>query len=113
VPGAFLGPLSGDLGLHQRLEGSHDAAQEVAATWQAAPREKVVYAISYWKYISCIYLYFTGAQRDNYESQVKSQIFSSIGTIKILGTQPSLMAHAFNPSTREVEADGSPSSRAA
>lgn len=40
VPDEFLGPLFDDLGLHQRPKGSHDAAKQMAATSQAAPRKK-------------------------------------------------------------------------
>ena len=32
MPDELLGPLFDDLGLHQRPEGSHDAAKEMAAT---------------------------------------------------------------------------------
>ena len=32
VPDELLGPLFDDLGLHQRPEGSHDAAKQTAAT---------------------------------------------------------------------------------
>ena len=34
MPDELLGPLFDDLGLHQRPEGSHDAAKEMAATSQ-------------------------------------------------------------------------------
>ena len=40
MPDELLGPLFDDLGLHQRPEGSHDAAKEMAATSQVAPRKK-------------------------------------------------------------------------
>ena len=39
MPDELLGPLFDDLGLHQRPEGSHDAAKEMAATSQVAPRK--------------------------------------------------------------------------
>lgn len=40
MPDELLGPLFDDLGLHQRLEGTHDAAKEMAATSLVAPRKK-------------------------------------------------------------------------
>ena len=39
MPDELLGPLFDDLRLHQRSEGSHDAAKEMAATSQVAPRK--------------------------------------------------------------------------
>ena len=45
MPDELLGPLFDDLRLHQRSEGSHDAAKEMAATSQVAPRKRPVSAL--------------------------------------------------------------------
>lgn len=40
-----IGPLFGGLGLHQMLEGSHDAAKEMVATWKAAQKKNEAFSI--------------------------------------------------------------------
>ena len=54
MPDELLGPLFDDLGLHQRPEGSHDAAKEMAATSQVAPRKKEGSLIHLKPLLSCV-----------------------------------------------------------
>lgn len=41
----LLGPLSGDLGLHEGSEGGHDTEQEMAATYVGSTEEEQQYAL--------------------------------------------------------------------